>query len=97
MLSVLIGVSAAYLGGFADDFLSLFTDVFLVIPTFPLIIVIVAYAHNGGNIVLVSVLVATGWSYGAAPVAVTDALASQPGLPRRGAPSRREKVPHNHP
>jgi peptide/nickel transport system permease protein len=65
VLSVLIGVSAAYLGGFADDFLSLFTDVFLVIPTFPLIIVIVAYAHNGGNIVLVSVLVATGWSYGA--------------------------------
>ncbi|MGA3352285.1 MAG: ABC transporter permease [Acidimicrobiales bacterium] len=65
VLSVLIGVSAAYLGGFADDFLSLFTDVFLVIPTFPLIIVIVAYAKNGGNIVLVSVLVATGWSYGA--------------------------------
>ena len=39
MLSVLIGVSAAYLGGLADSLLSAITDVFLVVPTFPLIIV----------------------------------------------------------
>ena len=40
VLSVLIGVAAAYLGGLSDGVLSLFTDVFLVIPTFPLMIVI---------------------------------------------------------
>ena len=50
VLSVLIGVSAAYLGGWADDGLSLMTDVFLVIPTFPLIIVIAAYAGSGSRI-----------------------------------------------
>jgi peptide/nickel transport system permease protein len=65
VLSVLIGIGAAYLGGVADDLLSLLIDVFLVIPAFPLIIVIAAYA-NGGNIaVIIFVLVITGWSYGA--------------------------------
>ena len=36
VLSVLIGVSAAYLGGIADDVLSMLTNIFLVLPTFPL-------------------------------------------------------------
>ncbi len=65
VLSVLIGVSAAYLGGIADDILNLFTDVFLVIPTLPLVIVIAAYANQHSLTVLIIVLVVTGWSYGA--------------------------------
>lgn len=65
LLSVLIGVSAAYLGGVADDVLNVFTDVFLVIPTLPLVIVIAAYANNHSLTVLIIVLVITGWSYGA--------------------------------
>ena len=65
MLSVLIGVSAAYLGGLADSALSAMTDVFLVVPTFPLIIVIAAYAGKGNLLVIIGVLVITGWSYGA--------------------------------
>jgi oligopeptide/dipeptide ABC transporter ATP-binding protein len=65
VLSVLIGVSAAYLGGVADGVLSLVTDVVLVLPTFPLIIVIAAYRRNSGLFMLVVVLGALGWSYGA--------------------------------
>ena len=65
VLSVIVGVSAAYLGGLADDGLSLVTDVFLVIPTFPLIIVIAAYVGKGSLAVVIIVLVITGWSYGA--------------------------------
>lgn len=65
VISVVVGVSAAYLGGWRDDVLSLFTDVFLVIPTFPLIVLIAAYAHNAGTLMLIIVLVVTGWSYGA--------------------------------
>jgi oligopeptide/dipeptide ABC transporter ATP-binding protein len=64
-LSVLIGVSAAYLGGIADGVLSLITDVILVLPIFPLIIVIAAYRKNSGLFTLVVVLGALGWSYGA--------------------------------
>jgi peptide/nickel transport system permease protein len=65
VLSVAIGVTAAYKGGIVDDVLSLFTDVILVIPTFPLIIVLAAYAKSAGFWLMVFVLVATGWSYGA--------------------------------
>src|SRR5690348_19576 len=65
VISVLVGVSAAYLGGLWDHVLGLFTDVFLVIPTLPLMIVIAAYAKNGGVSVLIAVIVITGWSYGA--------------------------------
>jgi peptide/nickel transport system permease protein len=65
VLSVLVGVSAAYLGGAADSVLSSVTDIFLVVPTFPLIIVIAAYAGKGSLLVIIGVLVVTGWSYGA--------------------------------
>jgi peptide/nickel transport system permease protein len=63
--SLVIGVSAAYLGGASDHVLSLVTDVFLVIPTLPLMIVVAAYARSGGLLVLIAVIVITGWSYGA--------------------------------
>jgi len=43
--------------------LSLVTDVLLVIPLFPLLIVIVKYAGQSGNVVLIAVLTITGWSY----------------------------------
>jgi peptide/nickel transport system permease protein len=65
VLSVAIGVSAAYLGGVTDGILSLVTDVILVLPTFPLIIVIAAYRRNSGLFTLIVVLGALGWSYGA--------------------------------
>lgn len=64
-LSVLVGVTSAYIGGLFDDTTSLVTDIFLVIPAFPLIVVIAAYAKNGGDVILIAVLVVTGWAYGA--------------------------------
>jgi peptide/nickel transport system permease protein len=65
LLAVVIGVSAGYLGGLSDGVLSLITDVILVIPTFPLIIVIAAYEKNAGMVTLIVVLGLLGWSYGA--------------------------------
>jgi peptide/nickel transport system permease protein len=65
VLSVIMGVAAAYLGGIWDGSLNLITDILLVIPTFPLLIVIVAYLPNSGLVALTAVLVITGYSYGA--------------------------------
>src|SRR5882762_4548617 len=65
VIAVVVGVSAAYLGGLWDHVLNLFTDVFLVIPTLPLMIVVAAYAKSGGVVVRIAVIVITCWSYGA--------------------------------
>ena len=65
IVSVIVGVSAAYMGGLVDGVLSLLTDVLLVIPIFPLIIVIAAYLRSTGLLVMIIVLGALGWSYGA--------------------------------
>src|SRR3954469_8783987 len=65
VLSVLVGVSAAYLGGLADEVFSMIINIFLIIPTFPLIIILATYAGKGTTTVVLVVLVITGWSYGA--------------------------------
>jgi peptide/nickel transport system permease protein len=62
-IAVLVGVAAAYLGGLWDNSLSVVTDVLLVIPLFPLLIVIAAYAHGGGTLVLIVAITVTSWSY----------------------------------
>jgi peptide/nickel transport system permease protein len=65
VLSAVMGIAAAYLGGLWDGGLNLITDILLVIPTFPLLIVLVAYLPNGGLAPMIAVLVITGYSYGA--------------------------------
>jgi len=67
VLSVLIGVSAGYLGGSADEGLSLLANVFLAIPGLPLLIVIASYVPSAGSsIVLVAAIIAvTTWAYSA--------------------------------
>jgi peptide/nickel transport system permease protein len=62
-IAAIIGVTAAYVGGATDGVLNLITDVLLVIPLFPLLIVIAAYVQNSGTLVLITVLTLTGWSY----------------------------------
>jgi peptide/nickel transport system permease protein len=64
-LSVLMGLAAAYLGGIWDGGLNFITDVLLVIPTFPLLLIIASYKPNGGVLILIVLLVITGYSYGA--------------------------------
>ena len=63
VIAVLIGVAAAYLGGIWDNSLNVLTDVLLVIPLFPLLIIIAGYAHGGGTLVLILVITVTSWSY----------------------------------
>jgi peptide/nickel transport system permease protein len=63
VIAMLIGVAAAYLGGTWDGVLSLITDVLLVIPAFPLLIVIASYLHGASTGVLIAVVTAVSWSY----------------------------------
>jgi len=63
LIATLVGVAAAYMGGFWDSVLNVITDVLLVIPLFPLLIVIVKYIGQSGNLILILVLTITGWSY----------------------------------
>jgi peptide/nickel transport system permease protein len=65
VLSVLFGVTAGYLGGNADEGLSLIANVFLAIPALPLLIVLADYVPSAGSsVVLVALIIAvTTWAY----------------------------------
>jgi peptide/nickel transport system permease protein len=65
ILAVLVGVSAAFLGGFWDELLSLVTNVFLVIPALPLLIVLLGYLSAQGQLPTIIVLAFLGWPWGA--------------------------------
>ena len=64
-LSVIVGVTAAFLGGFWDELLSLITNVFLVIPALPLLIVLLGYPTLRGQTPTILVLSGLGWPWGA--------------------------------
>ena len=61
-LSVVVGVSSGYLAGAGGELLSAFSNVFLVIPALPLVIVLSGYLHGGGTIQVAVVISVTGWA-----------------------------------
>jgi peptide/nickel transport system permease protein len=66
VLAVGVGVSAGFLGGWADEVLSLVTNVFLVLPALPLLIVLLGYLPpSSGQLPTAVVLSALGWPWGA--------------------------------
>jgi peptide/nickel transport system permease protein len=64
-LSVLVGVTSAFLGGAWDEVLSLITNVFLVIPALPLLILLLGYLPQKGQLPTIIVLSVLGWPWGA--------------------------------
>jgi peptide/nickel transport system permease protein len=68
ILSVVIGITAGYLGGLGDDFLSMLANFFLVLPALPLLIVIAGFlpsVGNGDDLLIGLVIAVTGWAWGA--------------------------------
>jgi peptide/nickel transport system permease protein len=65
IVSVLVGLTSGYFLGWVDELLSLVTNVFLVLPTLPLAILLAAFLPNKGPIAIGFVLTITGWSWGA--------------------------------
>jgi peptide/nickel transport system permease protein len=64
---VVLGNSGGYTGGIVDDALSLLSNVVLVIPTLPLIIVILAYVKSNGLVPLIVIIALTSWAASAGP------------------------------
>jgi ABC-type dipeptide/oligopeptide/nickel transport system permease subunit len=73
-LSVIVGVSAAFLGGVWDEALSLLTNVFLVLPALPLLVVLLGFLNGTsagqGQLPVILVLSGLGWPWGARVVRV---------------------------
>jgi peptide/nickel transport system permease protein len=65
VLSVIVGVTAAFLGGVWDEILSLLTNVVLVIPALPLLIVLLGYFQTKGQTATILVLSLLSWPWGA--------------------------------
>ena len=65
VLSVLFGVTSAFLGGVWDEVLSLVTNIFLVVPALPLLIVLLGYLSSQGQLPTIVVLAGLGWPWGA--------------------------------
>src|SRR6478752_1737655 len=65
VLGVLVGVTAGFVGGIGDEGLSALSNVFLVIPQLPLIIIIAAQLPSAGGITVALVIGVTGWAWGA--------------------------------
>lgn len=61
-LSLFFGIVAGYRGGWIDEGLSLVTNIMLVIPGLPLIIVISAYLQTRSLVVVGIILGVTGWA-----------------------------------
>ncbi|WP_129843359.1 ABC transporter permease [Streptomyces sp. RFCAC02] len=65
VLGVLIGVTSGYLGGIGDDVLSSVSNVFLVIPGLPLIIIITSFLPETSDWTIALVIGLTSWAWGA--------------------------------
>jgi peptide/nickel transport system permease protein len=81
LLSVIAGVTAGYLGGLADDLLSMLANIFLVLPALPLLIILFGFLGGPGSggssngtasvsttndlFVIGLIIAVTGWAFGA--------------------------------
>jgi peptide/nickel transport system permease protein len=65
IIAVTVGITAGYLGGWVDDLLSLMTNIVLILPALPLVIVIAGWLDRSGPVTIVLVLSAISWAWGA--------------------------------
>lgn len=62
VVGVVVGLASGYLGGRIDGAIMRITDVFLTIPSLPLVIVIATIVHTANPVILALVLSITAWS-----------------------------------
>jgi peptide/nickel transport system permease protein len=67
-LSVVVGVTAGYVGGLADELLSMLANIFLIMPALPLLVILFGFLGKTGSndLFLVCLIISvTGWAWGA--------------------------------
>jgi peptide/nickel transport system permease protein len=62
LVSIAVGVGGALAGGWADDALNLLSNVALVIPQLPLVIVVAAFVKGSGSLSIILVIALTSWA-----------------------------------
>lgn len=60
-VAIVVGLASAYFGRIVDDALTLVTNIFLLLPGLPLLIILAAFLPPGTSTVIL-VLVVTGWA-----------------------------------
>ena len=63
--SILVGLSGGYLAGVSSELLSMFSNVFLVLPSLPLVVIMAAYLPHTGSAGIILVITVTSWAWGA--------------------------------
>jgi peptide/nickel transport system permease protein len=67
-LSVVVGVTAGFVGGLTDDLLSMLANIFLVMPALPLLVILFGFLGKSGSndVLLIGLIISvTGWAWGA--------------------------------
>jgi peptide/nickel transport system permease protein len=65
VLSIIVGVSSGYFAGYGGELLSLLSNIFLVIPGLPLLIVLTSYVPHLSWWMMTLVLSLVSWAWGA--------------------------------
>lgn len=65
LIGTTVGLAGPYFGGRVDDILNVITNVFLVLPGLPLLIIVSAFVRGAGIWSIILVIAFTGWPWGA--------------------------------
>ncbi|MBU2865314.1 ABC transporter permease [Reinekea forsetii] len=65
ILALLIGVTSGYVGGKIDEIMMAITNVFLVLPQLPLLIILAAFLGEVGPLIISLIIGFTSWPWGA--------------------------------
>jgi len=64
-LATIVGLLSGILKGLGDELITAVTNIFLVIPALPLMVVLAAYINVQGALPIIAVIVLTSWAWGA--------------------------------
>lgn len=65
LVGTVLGIVAGYRGGKTDEVISFFTNMVLVVPNLPLLLVLAAFIGQASPVVIALILGATSWAWGA--------------------------------